>query len=134
MQLTMPAAALVVTGACSAPCLLAVDHDCDCRCSGKYHGLLAAVQVNVDPFRAPSVVNDAASQLKRRAKRERHFYPASVAELKAAALEIHRASLARTGKGAGLRQLRRELSIGQAKATELRAWLAAVEHANGHGG
>lgn len=141
MQLTMPAAALVVTGACSAPCLLAVDHDCDCRCSGRYHGLLAAVQVNVDPLRAPSVVNDAVSQLNRRAKRGRHFYPDSVAELQAAALEIHRASLARTNQPAGLRQLQRELGIGQARATELRDWLAAqreqfatVEHANGHAG
>jgi len=66
---------------------------------------------------------------------------ASEARLKADALDLDRASIAETGTPAGLRQLQRELSIGQARATELRTWLAAqreqfaeVEHANGHGG
>ena len=66
---------------------------------------------------------------------------ASEAQLKADALDLDRASIAETGAPAGLRQLQRELGIGQARATELRGWLAAqreqlagVEHANGHGG
>ena len=66
---------------------------------------------------------------------------ASEARLKADALDLDRASIAETGMPAGLRQLQRELGIGQARATELRAWLAtqreqlaAVEHVNGHGG
>lgn len=66
---------------------------------------------------------------------------ASEARLKAEALDLDRVSIAETNAPAGLRQLQRELGIGQARATELRAWLAAqreqfaaVEHANGHGG
>lgn len=66
---------------------------------------------------------------------------ASEARLKADALDLDRASIAETGMPAGLRQMQRELGIGQARATELRAWLAAhrdqpavVEYANGHGG
>lgn len=66
---------------------------------------------------------------------------ASEARLKADALDLDRASIAETNTPAGLRQLQRELGIGQARATELRAWLAAqreqlanVEHANGHAG
>lgn len=66
---------------------------------------------------------------------------ASEARLKADALDLDRASITETGLPAGLRQLQRELGIGQARATELRAWLAAqrqqpavVEHVNGHGG
>lgn len=66
---------------------------------------------------------------------------ASEARLKADALDLDRASIAEDGTPAGLRQLQRELGIGQARATELRAWLAAqreqmaaVEHANGHAG
>jgi hypothetical protein len=66
---------------------------------------------------------------------------ASEARLKADALDLDRASIAETNAPAGLRQLQRELGIGQARATELRAWLAAqreqfaeVEHVNGHGG
>ena len=65
---------------------------------------------------------------------------ASDARLKADALDLDRASIAETNAPAGLRQLQRELGIGQARATELRAWLAAqreqlagVEHVNGHG-
>lgn len=63
---------------------------------------------------------------------------ASEAKLKADALDLDRASLAETGSPAGLRQLQRELGIGQASATRLRDWLAAqraqmdvVTHANG---
>jgi len=66
---------------------------------------------------------------------------ASEARLKAEALDLDRASIAETNQPAGLRQLQRELGIGQARATELRTWLAAqreqfaeVEHVNGHGG
>jgi hypothetical protein len=66
---------------------------------------------------------------------------AAEARLKADALDIDRASIADTNQPAGLRQLQRELGIGQARATELRAWLAdhreqfaAVERANGHRG
>jgi len=66
---------------------------------------------------------------------------ASEARLRADALDLDRASIAETGLPAGLRQLQRELGIGQARATELRAWLASqrqqaavVEYANGHGG
>ena len=66
---------------------------------------------------------------------------ASEARLRAEALELDRASIAETGSPAGLRQLQRELGIGQARATELRDWLASqreqrpevVEHANGYG-
>jgi hypothetical protein len=66
---------------------------------------------------------------------------ASEVRLKADAFDLDRASIAETGLPAGLRQLQRELGIGQARATELRAWLAAqreqptvVEYVNGHGG
>lgn len=66
---------------------------------------------------------------------------ASEARLRVDALDLDRASIAEDGTPAGLRQLQRELGIGQARATELRAWLAsqreqlaAVEHANGYGG
>lgn len=66
---------------------------------------------------------------------------ASEARLKADALDLDQASITESGTPAGLRQLQRELGIGQARATELRAWLAGqreqlavVEHANGHGG
>lgn len=66
---------------------------------------------------------------------------ASEARLKADALDLDRASIAESGSPAGLRQLQRELGIGQARATELRSWLAAqrkqfadVEHVNGHSG
>jgi hypothetical protein len=66
---------------------------------------------------------------------------AAEARLKTDALDIDRASIAETGAPAGLRQLQRELSIGQARATEIRAWLAdhreqfaVIERANGHGG
>lgn len=63
------------------------------------------------------------------------------ARLKTDALDIDRASIAETGAPAGLRQLQRELGIGQARATELRVWLAdhreqfaVIERANGHRG
>lgn len=66
---------------------------------------------------------------------------AAEARLKTDALDIDRASIAETGAPAGLRRLQRELSIGQARATEIRAWLAdhreqfaVIARANGHRG
>lgn len=66
---------------------------------------------------------------------------ASEERLRADALDLDRTSITETGLPAGLRQLQRELSVGQARATELRDWLAgqreqfaAVKHVNGHGG
>ncbi len=60
---------------------------------------------------------------------------ASEARLRAEALDLDRASIAETGLPAGLRQLQRELSVGQARATDLRDWLATqrmtVTKANG---
>ena len=60
---------------------------------------------------------------------------ASEARLRADALDLDRTSIAETGLPAGLRQLQRELSVGQARATELRDWLATqratVTKANG---
>jgi hypothetical protein len=64
---------------------------------------------------------------------------ASDARVREAALKLDRETIAETGLPAGLRQLQRELGIGQARATELRAWLAAqrelsgtAERVNGH--
>lgn len=64
---------------------------------------------------------------------------ASDARLREAALKLDRETIAETGIPAGLRQMQRELGIGQARATELRAWLAAqreisapAERVNGH--
>jgi Protein of unknown function (DUF2637) len=61
------------------------------------------------------------------------------AALKADALDVERTSLEATGAPASMRQLQRELGIGQARATEIRDWIAAqrdqladVENANGH--
>lgn len=81
-------------------------------------------------------IRDASADASRRADES-----ASEARLKAEALDLDRASIAETNAPAGLRQLQRELGIGQARATELRTWLAAqreqlvsVEHANGRAG
>lgn len=100
-----------------------------------------AVQVRIP---GASVADQAAlvmPQMRRiRSASEGASGSASEARLKAEALDLDRASIAEDGTPAGLRQLQRELGIGQARATDLRAWLAAqreqfaaVEHANGHG-
>ena len=49
--LYVPAAAMLATGMCSAPCLLALvpEGECDCRCRGRFHAALTAVPVPVDP-------------------------------------------------------------------------------------
>lgn len=64
---------------------------------------------------------------------------ASEARLREAARRLDQETITETGLPAGLRQLQRELGIGQARATELRAWLAAqretsapAERVNGH--
>jgi hypothetical protein len=60
---TVPAAALVLTGVCSAACLLASGGDCTCRCRGRFHGLLAEVPIAVDRAHRARLVlpNDGAA-------------------------------------------------------------------------
>ena len=64
------------------------------------------------------------------------------AALQAVALELDQAERESKGQPISMRKLQRELSIGQARATELRDWLTqqydataepgAITHANGH--
>lgn len=58
MTISIPAAGLLATGQCTAACLLALDDDCDCRCAGRFHGLLIDAPVAVDPaWRRPRAVD-----------------------------------------------------------------------------
>lgn len=54
MVRTMPAG-LLAPGACSGACLLAMEKECDCRCAGRFHGLLKETPIVVDSAMRTSV-------------------------------------------------------------------------------
>ena len=47
---------LIITGRCTGQCLTAYDDECDCRCRGKFHGVLLNAPVHEDRSRWPAII------------------------------------------------------------------------------
>ena len=122
---SIPAAELLGFRLCTGQCLLGLEDECHCRCGGRWHAVLADAEIPIPvTLTLAEAVAAGPAGLPRRRSGSRSASANRAATPEAA--ELHYAAELAEGRIPSVRQVKRDMRVGQGRAYALQQHLERV--------